>query len=68
MNRSPTIAVKDKTLEEAWSYLNSLVKHFKVFGCIGYVHNHDQKRKKWMKKALNVCTQAYVVGQKPIKL
>ena len=31
LNRSPTIAVKNKTLEEAWSGVKPLVEHFRVF-------------------------------------
>ena len=46
LNKSPTLAVRDKTPEEAWSNIKPSVEHFKVFGCIGYVHNHDQKRRK----------------------
>ena len=41
MNRSPTIVVRDKTLEEALSNPKPFVKHFKVFGCVGYVQNPD---------------------------
>ena len=46
LNRSPTLAVKDKTHEEVWKNLTLSVEHFKVFGCIVYVYNADQKRKK----------------------
>ena len=46
MNRSPTMAVKNKTPQEVWKNLTPSVEHFKVFGCIGYVHNPDQRRRK----------------------
>ena len=46
LNRSPTIALKDKTPEEAWKNETPSVEHLRIFGCIGYVHNVDQKRKK----------------------
>ena len=46
LNRSPTSAMKEKTPEEAWSNVKPSVEHFRVFGCIGYVHIPDQKRKK----------------------
>ena len=46
MNRSPTLAVLDKTHEEVWRNQVPSVAHLKVFGCIGYVHIADQKRKK----------------------
>ncbi|CAJ2656475.1 unnamed protein product [Trifolium pratense] len=46
LNRSPTFAVKDVTPEEAWSGIKPSVSHFKVFGCIAYVHVPDNLRKK----------------------
>ncbi|CAJ2639893.1 unnamed protein product [Trifolium pratense] len=46
LNRCPTFAVKDITLEEAWSGIKPSVSHFKVFGCIAYVHVPDNLRKK----------------------
>lgn len=46
LNRSPTLALKDKTPEEAWKNITPSVEFFKVFGCIGYVHNADQQRRK----------------------
>ena len=46
LNRSPTVAVKDITPEEAWSGVKPNVDYFRVFGCIGHVHVSDDKRKK----------------------
>lgn len=46
MNRSPTLSVKNITLEEVWSRQKSTVDHFKVFGCRAYAHVPDEKRKK----------------------
>jgi hypothetical protein len=46
LNRSPTLAVKDMTPEEAWSGVKPDVDYFRVFGCIGHVHVLDSKRKK----------------------
>jgi len=46
LNRSPTLSVKDVTPEEAWSGKKPSVKHFRVFGCIAYVHIPDVHRKK----------------------
>ena len=46
LNRSPTLAVKGVTLEEAWSGVKPNVDYFRVFGCIGHVHVPDNKRKK----------------------
>ncbi|GAU49517.1 hypothetical protein TSUD_300440 [Trifolium subterraneum] len=46
INRSPTLSVKDVTPEEAWSGTKPSVSHFKIFGCIGYVHIPEAQRKK----------------------
>jgi hypothetical protein len=51
VNRTPTIAVKHKTPEEAWSRRKPTVSHFKVFGCDAYVHIPDEKRKKLDRKS-----------------
>ena len=45
-NQSPTVAVKNKTSEEAWSGVKPSVEHFRVFGCISHVHVPDSKRTK----------------------
>ena len=41
LNRSPTLSVKDLTPEEAWSGVKPSVQHFRIFGCISYVHVPD---------------------------
>ena len=46
LNRSPTIAVQGKTLEEAWSGVKPSVDYFRVFGCIAHVHTPNQLRVK----------------------
>ncbi|PRQ42077.1 putative RNA-directed DNA polymerase [Rosa chinensis] len=46
LNRSPTLAVKDMTPEEAWSGIKPAVHYFRVFGCIAHVHIPEAKRKK----------------------
>ena len=46
LNRSPTLAVKNMTPEEAWNGVKPNVDYFRVFGCIGHVHVPDSKRKK----------------------
>ena len=66
MNRSPTIAVRDRTPEEAWSNLKPSVKHCRVFGCVAYAHNHDHKRKKLDDKSIKCVHWVCAVGQKPI--
>jgi hypothetical protein len=45
-NRSLTAAVKEKTLEEAWSGVKPTASYFRVFGCIAHAHIPDQKRSK----------------------
>uniref|UniRef100_A0A2N9FH80 Integrase catalytic domain-containing protein n=1 Tax=Fagus sylvatica TaxID=28930 RepID=A0A2N9FH80_FAGSY len=45
LNRSPTLAVKDMTPEEAWSGVKPNVDYFRVFGCIGHVHVLDTSKK-----------------------
>jgi hypothetical protein len=52
VNRCPTHAVKDLTLEEAWSGVKPYVHHFRVFGCIAHVHVPDVKRKKLDDKSI----------------
>ncbi|MCH91864.1 retrovirus-related pol polyprotein from transposon tnt 1-94, partial [Trifolium medium] len=43
---SPTLSVKDVTPEEAWSGSKPTVHHFKIFGCLTFVHVPDAQRKK----------------------
>ncbi|RVW59737.1 Retrovirus-related Pol polyprotein from transposon TNT 1-94 [Vitis vinifera] len=52
LNRSPTLAVKNKTPEEAWSGRKPSVDHFRIFGCISHVHVPDHKRVKLDAKSL----------------
>lgn len=53
LNRSPTIAVKDMTPEEAWSGKKPSVEHFRVFGCVGHVHIPDARRIKLDNKSVS---------------
>ena len=46
LNRSPTFAVQNMTLEEAWSGWKPAIDHFRIFGSITYAHVLDKKRKK----------------------
>jgi hypothetical protein len=52
LNRSPTLSVKDSTPEEAWCGSKPSVHHFKVFGCVAYVHVPDAQRKKLDAKSI----------------
>ena len=53
LNRSPTLAVKNKTPEEAWSGVKPSVEHFRVFGCIAHVHVPNSNRTKLDDKSLS---------------
>lgn len=46
LNRSPTLAVKNITPQEAWSEVRPSVDHFRVFGCRAYAHVPNEKRTK----------------------
>jgi len=46
LNRSPTSALENMTPYEAWYGKRPNVNHFKVFGCLAYVHVPDQNIKK----------------------
>ncbi|KAM1668041.1 hypothetical protein ACFX2K_047429 [Malus domestica] len=52
LNRSLTLAVKNKTPEEAWSGRKPSVSHFRVFGCISHVHVLDSKKVKLDAKSM----------------
>jgi hypothetical protein len=46
MNRTPTATVHGMTSEETFIGKKLDVSHFKVFGCITYVHVLNEKRSK----------------------
>ncbi|KAI5316393.1 hypothetical protein L3X38_036100 [Prunus dulcis] len=52
LNRSPTLAVRSKTPEEAWSGVKPSMGHFRIFGCISHVPVPDQRRIKLDNKSL----------------
>jgi hypothetical protein len=45
VNHTPTKALKNITLEEAWNKIKPDVSHFCVFGSIAWAHIPDEKRK-----------------------
>jgi hypothetical protein len=45
-NRSPTVAIKHMTPEEAWNGRKVDLSHLHVFGCCDFMHIPDQNRKK----------------------
>jgi hypothetical protein len=46
MNRTPTMVIHGMTPKEKFTSKKLDVSHFKVFGCIAYVHVPDEKRSK----------------------
>ncbi|PNX67698.1 copia-type polyprotein, partial [Trifolium pratense] len=52
MNRSPTLSVKNMTPQEAWSGKKPNVQHFRVFGCLAFVHVPDSQRIKLDNKSI----------------
>ena len=53
LNRCPTLAVRDRTPEEAWSGVKPSVEYFRVFGCVSHVHIPDSKRTKLDNKSVS---------------
>ncbi|MCO5573025.1 hypothetical protein L7F22_026789 [Adiantum nelumboides] len=64
MNRTPTAVVHDMTPEEKFTRKKPDVSHFKVFGCIAYVHVSDELRTKLDPKAKKCVFIGYSVEQK----
>ncbi|GAA0167068.1 transmembrane signal receptor [Lithospermum erythrorhizon] len=54
LNRCPTLAVKDKTPQEAWSGSKPSVEHFRIWGCLAHVHVPKVHRSKLDERS-NVC-------------
>jgi len=51
LNRSPTVALKDKTPAEVWYGKKPNVGHLRVFGCQGYLLQQKHKRNKFDAKS-----------------
>ena len=51
MNRTPTVAVHGMTPKEMYTGRKPNISHFKVFGCIAYVHIPNERRTKLDPKA-----------------
>ncbi|MCO5569583.1 hypothetical protein L7F22_023298 [Adiantum nelumboides] len=67
MNRTPTTAVHDMTPKEKFTGKKPDVSHFKMFGCISYVHVLDQLRTKLDSKAKKCVFIGYSNEQKGYK-
>ncbi len=64
MNRTPTTAVHGMTPEEKFTGKKPDVSHFRVFGCIAYVHVPNEKRSKLDPKAEKCIFIGYSLEQK----
>ena len=68
LNKSPTVLVRDMTLEEAWSGVKPNVDYFRVFECIGHVHVSDRKRKKLDDKSFQFVLVGLIEESKAYRL
>ena len=68
VNRSPTLALIDKTPQEVWTGKKSSIEHLKVFGCDDYVHIPKEKRSKLDNKAKKCIFIGYKYGMRVYKL
>ena len=46
VNRSPSLALEDKTPQEVWTSKKPSLSHLRVFGCDAYVNVPKEKRTK----------------------
>ena len=46
VNRSPSLALEDKTPQELWASKKPSLSHMRVFGCRLYLHVPNEKRTK----------------------
>lgn len=68
LNRSPTKALVNKTLEESWIGIKPNVSNLKIFGCIAYAHVPDEKRTKMESKSIKCIFIGYSGEQKACRL
>jgi hypothetical protein len=64
MNRTPTTTIHGMTLEEKFTGKKPNVSHFRVFGCIAYVHVPNEKKSKLDPKAEKCIFIGYSLEQK----
>ncbi|MCO5600233.1 hypothetical protein L7F22_054343 [Adiantum nelumboides] len=67
MNRTATVAIHDMTPKEKFTGKKPDVSHFKVLGCIAYVHVPDELRTKLDPKAKKCVFIGYSLEQKGYK-
>lgn len=68
LNHSSTLAVKDKTPEEAWSNIKSSVDYFRTFGCIAYAHISNARKTKLDDKSMKCVLLGISAESKAYKL
>ena len=67
-NRSPTVALKDKTSFECWFGRKPDISNLRVFGCVCYMHVPDGQRRKLDPKSSKGIFVGYPEGTKGYKL
>ena len=67
-NRSPTVALKDKTPFECWFGRKPDISNLRVFGCVCYMHVPDGQRRKLDPKSSKGIFIGYPEGTKGSKL
>eukprot|EP00253_Pinus_taeda_P031811 PITA_31811 len=68
LNRSPSLALEDKTPQEVWTGKKPSLSHLRVFGCDAYVHVPKEKRTKLDSKSEKCIFIGYKDGLKGYKL
>jgi len=68
VNKSPSLALEDKTLQEVWTGKKPSLSHLRVFGCDAYVHVPKEKRTKLDSKFEKFIFIGYKDGLKGYKL
>jgi len=66
LNRIPTLIVKDKIQEKAWSG-RLMISHLRIFGCIVYAYIPIERGKNLMINEKNMFFLVFVIIQKLIK-
>jgi hypothetical protein len=68
VNRSPSLALDDKTPQEVWIGKEPSLTHLKVFGCDAYVHVPKENRSNLYKKDEKCIFIGYKYGLKGYNL
>ena len=68
LNRSPTVSVQGKTLEEAWSGTKTSVAHLRIFGSVTFAHVPNELIIKLHKKSEQCIFTGYSENHKAYKL